>query len=322
MLALSFLTPWWAVFALAAAIPLAALAATERRASRIRQLFAVPGPGRRALVPVVAALVLLPALVGVAAAQPVVVNRQLLDERADAEAFYVFDTSLSMTARSAADAPSRLVRAKRLALKLRARLPNVPTGIATMTDRTLPELMPTTDSALFQRTLSDSVGIDRPPPSQPYRGRATTFGALVPILQSHFFSTSMPHRLIVVFTDGEASRIPSSVKYLVHPGGGLITIFVHVWQPGERIFGAGGRPERGYVSDPTSGDALATFATLMDGKSFSETQLGAVAAAARSAIGHSGTQRRVESYARVSLAPWVLLAGVLPLAFLLWRRNF
>jgi VWA domain-containing protein len=321
MLAVSFLTPWWAVFALAAAIPLAALAATERRATRLRELFAVPGPGRRALVPVVVALVLLPVLVGVAAAQPVVVNRQLLNERADAEAFFVFDTSLSMTARSAADAPSRLVRAKRLALRLLARLPDVPTGIATMTDRTLPELMPTTDSALFARTLAESVGIDRPPPSQQYRGRATTFGALVPILQSHFFSTAMPHRLIVVFTDGEASRLPGSVKYLVHPGGGLTVLFVHVWQPGERIFKAGGRPDPGYHADPTSGDLLATFATLMDGKTFPETQLGAVAAAAQAGIGHSGTQRRVESYARVSLAPWVLLGGVLPLAFLLWRRN-
>ncbi|HVM57832.1 MAG TPA: VWA domain-containing protein [Gaiellaceae bacterium] len=321
MLAVSFLTPYWTLFALAAAVPLAALAATERRATRIRQLFAVAGPGRRALVPVVVALVLLPVLVGIAAAQPVVVRQKLLSERADAEAFFVFDTSLSMTARSAADTPTRLARAKRLALRLRDRLADVPIGIATMTDRTLPELMPTTDSTLFTRTLAASVGIDRPPPSQPYRGRATTFGALVPILQSHFFATSMPHRLIVVFTDGEASRIPSSVKYLVHPGGGLTVLFVHVWQPGERIFEAGGRPDRGYVSDPTSGDALATFARLMNGTSFPETQLGAVAAAAQAGIGHSGTERRVESYARMSLAPWVLLAGVLPLGFLLWRRN-
>ena len=321
MLAVSFLTPYWTLFALAAAVPLAALAATERRATRIRQLFAVAGPGRRALVPVVVALVLLPVLVGIAAAQPVVVRQKLLSERADAEAFFVFDTSLSMTARSAADTPTRLARAKRLALRLRDRLADVPIGIATMTDRTLPELMPTTDSTLFTRTLAASVGIDRPPPSQPYRGRATTFGALVPILQSHFFATSMPHRLIVVFTDGEASRIPSSVKYLVHPGGGLTVLFVHVWQPGERIFEAGGRPDRGYVSDPTSGDALATFARLMNGTSFPETPLGAVAAAAQAGIGHSGTERRVESYARMSLAPWVLLAGVLPLGFLLWRRN-
>ena len=209
MLAVSFLTPLWALFALLAAIPLAALALTERRSQRIRRLFAVHGPRKRALVPVVAALILLPVLVGIAAAQPIVVRQQLLRERSDAQAFFVFDTSLSMSARSAVGAPSRLARSERLALRLRRRLPDVPVGIATMTDRTLPDLMPTTDASLFSRTLAASVGIDRPPPSQAYHGRATTLEALVPILQSHYFSSASRHKLIVVFTDGESSRLPS-----------------------------------------------------------------------------------------------------------------
>jgi len=29
----------------------------------------------------------------------------------------------------------------------------------------------------------------------------------------------------------------------------------------------------------------------------------------------------VDSYARIALAPWFVLAGALPLAFLLWRRT-
>ena len=33
------------------------------------------------------------------------------------------------------------------------------------------------------------------------------------------------------------------------------------------------------------------------------------------------TQKQVDAYARVPLAPWFVLAGILPLAFLLWRRN-
>jgi len=322
MLGVSFLTPLWALFALLAAIPLAALVLTERRADRIRRLFAVRGPRRRALVPVVAALVLLPVLVGIAAAQPIVVRQQLLRERSDAQAFFVFDTSLSMSARGARGAPSRLDRSRRLALALRGRLPDVPVGIATMTDRTLPDLMPTTDAALFSRTLAASVGINRPPPSQAYHGRATTLEALVPILQSHYFSTSSRHKLIVVFTDGESSRLPSILKYQLAPMRGLTVLFVHVWQPDDRIFNANGRPERGYVADPTSGADLASFARLIDGKSFPETQLGPIVAAAQAGVGHSGTERRVETYARVALAPWFLLGGVLPLAFLLWRRNF
>lgn len=320
MFGVSFLTPLWALFALAAAIPLVALAVTERRSARIRQLFAVAGPGRRALVPVVLALVVLPALVGIAAAQPIVVHQKLLTERADAEAFFVFDTSLSMAARPAAGEPTRLARAKRLALRLRRRLTDIPVGIASMTDRTLPNLMPTADAALFSRTLAASVAIDSPPPSQPYRGRATTLGALIPIFQAHFFAASTQHRLIVVFTDGESSRLPLGVKYQVEQLPRVTVLFVHVWAPGERIFHRG-RPDPGYHADATSGDALASFARLIGGREVSEQQFGRLASAAGTGIGRTGTQRSVETYARIALAPWVLVMGVLPLGFLLYRRN-
>jgi len=321
MFGVSFLTPVDALFALAAVLPLAALAVTERRTARIRRLFAVAGPGRRAVVPVVLALVLLPALVGIAAAQPVVVHQKFLRERADAEAFFVIDTSLSMSARLAPGDLSRLARAKREALQLRSRLTDVPVGIASMTDRTLPDLMPTTDPALFSRTLAASVAINAPPPSQSYTGRATTLEALVPILQSHFFASSTRHKLIVVFTDGESSKLPPVLKYQVQRLPGLTTLFVHVWAAGEQIFKAGGRPDPKYTADPTSGDALASFASLIGGKEFSEQQLGRLAAAAQAGVGHSGTERSVETYARIALAPWFLLAGVVPLGFLLWRRN-
>lgn len=320
MFGVSFLTPLGALFVLAAAIPLAALAVTERRTARIRRLFAVAAPGRRAIVPVGVALVLLPALVGIAAAQPIVVHQKFLSERADAEAFFVLDTSLSMSARLAPGDPSRLARAKREALRLRNRLTDVPVGIASMTDRTLPNLMPTTDAALFARTLAASVGINSPPPSQPYRGRATTLEALVPILQSHFFATSTRHRVIVVFTDGESSKLPAVLRYQIQKMPGLTALVVHVWRSGERIF-RHGRADPNYRADPTSGDALASFANLIGGRVFSEQQLGQVAAAAQAGVGHSRTERRVESYARIALAPWFLLGGVLPLGFLLYRRN-
>jgi hypothetical protein len=321
MLAVTFMTPLGALFVLAAAVPLAALAATERRSGRIRRLFAVAGPRRRALVPVVVSLVALPALLGIAAAQPIVVHRTFLSERADTEAFFVFDTSLSMNAASAPGRPSRLARAKRDALRLQRHLADIPVGIASMTDRTLPDLMPTTDPALFARTLSLSVGIDRPPPSQLYTGRATTLEALVPVLQAHFFSSSARRRLLVVFTDGESSRLPPTLPYTVTPQPGLTALFVHVWAPGERIFDAKGRADPRYRSDPSSADALAAFASLMHGREFSEQQLGPLASAAATSAGHAGTTRRVETYARIALAPWFLLAGVLPLGFLLWRRN-
>lgn len=314
----SFLTPLGALFALAAAVPLAALVLTERHAQRVRQALAVTGPGRRALVPVALALALLPALVAVAAAQPVVVRQQLVAERGDAEAFFVFDTSRSMTARAAAGAPTRLERAKRLALRLRAQLPDVPVGIASVTDRALPNVMPTTDPALFASTLEESVGIDRPPPSQLYKGRATTFEALVPLLTSHFFSATAKRRLVVVFTDGESSKVtPYLLRTLRQQ---LEPVLVHVWAPGEEIF-VDGRPDPHYGTDPTSTAALDQLSQLTGGAVVSESQFGRLAQVARADVGRGGTTRRIDAYARVALAPWFLLGGVLPLGFLLWRRN-
>ena len=318
---ISFLTPVDALFALAAVVPLAALLLAHRRASEVWQALSLAAPRARAVAPVVVSLALLPALLGVAAAQPVVVRERQLSQRADAQAYFVFDTSLSMSARAGLHATSRLERAKREALRLVPSLGDLPVGLASMTDRTLPDLMPTTDPALFSRTLAASVGINTPPPSQSYRGRATTLEALVPILQAHFFASSTRHKLIVVFTDGESSKLPPVLRYQVQKLPGVTTLFVHVWATGERIFKPGGRPDPGYTADPTSGDALASFAGLVGGKEFSEQQLGRVAAAAQDGVGHSGTERRVETYARIALAPWFLLAGVVPLGFLLWRRN-
>jgi hypothetical protein len=315
----SFLTPLNALFALAAAVPLAALVATERRAERIRRVLGAQGTGRRALLPLVASLVLVPALVAVAAAQPVVVRDRLVRERADAQAFFLFDTSLSMQASAGPGEPTRLTRAKRLALELRQRLPDVPVGVASMTDRSLPNLMPTTDPALFIRTVQQSVGIDRPPPSQIYNGRATNFSALVPLVGSHFFAQGVQRRLLVVFTDGESSPISPLVRYTLERR--VSPVFVHVWAPGERIY-RHGEPDPRYVADPTSGKALDDLAQLTGGgRAYSEHQLGQIARASRAAVGRAGTRTRIDAYARVALAPWFVLGGVVPLGFLLWRRN-
>lgn len=318
----SFLTPLDALFALAAAVPLVALLLTERRSARVRRLFGAPGPGRRQLIAAAAALVVLTALVAVAAAQPVVVREQLVSERADAQAFFVFDTSLSMQAAGGVGQPTRLARAKRVALRLRGSLPDVPIGIASMTDRALPDLMPTTDPTLFARTLSQSVGIDRPPPSQVYNGRATTFEALVPLVGSHFFSPGVERRLLVVFTDGESAKVSPLFEPTIQRR--VTPIYVHVWAPGELIYDrAGGRkPDPGYASDPTSSQALIELAATTGGQAYDETQIGQIERAMRNAVGFAGSQTRVDSYARVALAPWFVLGGILPLGFLLYRRNF
>ena len=121
----------------------------------------------------------MPALVGVAAAQPVVIHRQAVTERVDAQVYLVFDTSLSMSARTGPHGPTRLARAKREAEALIPQLGNIPVGIATLTDRVLPSLLPTTSVPLVLRTVNQSVRIDEPPPSLRYHGRASTLESLV-----------------------------------------------------------------------------------------------------------------------------------------------
>ena len=317
----SFLTPLDGLFVLLAALPLAALVITERRSGRIRRAFGLLDPSRATFVPIALSLVLLPALIAIAATQPVVVHQHLVNDRADAQAFYVFDTSTSMKASSGPGQPSRLARAKRIALRLRATMPDVPTGIAAMTDRSLPNVMPTTDAKLFNRTLGESVAIDTPPPSQPYQGRATEFQALAPVVAAHFFSNDVARRLVVVFTDGEAQPISPILGLTLQRR--VTPIYVHMWAPGELIYDRPKRkPDPGYVADPTSSAALEELAKITDGKVFNEDQVSKIARASRDAVGYGGTVTHVDAYARVALAPWFVLGGVFPLGFLFWRRNF
>lgn len=317
----TFLSPLGALFSLTAAIPLLALLHTERRGRRVRTALGARGPGRRALAPVAIALVLLPVLVGVAAAEPVLVRRQLVRERSDAQAFFVFDTSRSMLASAGPGLPNRLARAERIARGLEQALGDVPVGIASMTDRTLPDLMPTTDGSLFAHTLRESVGIDEPPPDRPYGlGRSTNLTALVPVATSGFYSPGAAHRLLVVFTDGEAQPVSAALGHLA-PLRRLSLLFVHVWARGERIFDHSGRADPNYRADPRSSGLLGAAAEATDGSVFGEHQLAAIEAQARRAVGRRATSTRSSGYARVPLAPWFALAGVLPLAFLLWVRN-
>ncbi len=316
----SFLTPLDGLFALAAAVPLAALLLVERRSARIRRALSLVVPGRRALAPVALALVLLPALVAVAAAQPVVVRQRLLTQRADAQAFFVLDTSLSMDARSTPTAPTRLERAKREALRLRATLGDLPVGLATMTDRTLPVLLPTTDEALFARALAQSIGIDRPPPSQRYSERATSLETLVRVGDSHFYAPTVRHRILVVFTDGESNPPPAAFSYLARQEDMVPPFLVHVWSGSDRIYVRGGIDPR-YAPDPSSAASLDAFAALTRGRVFAEGDVRGVAAAIRAASGRTTSLTTVKAYARVALAPWFVVAGVVPLGFLLYRRN-
>ena len=314
----SFLTPHAGLLALAALVPLAALLLAERRAAAIRRAFALRGPRRRALVPVVLALVLLPSLVAVAAAQPVVVRNRQLTQRTDVQVMFVLDTSLSMEARTGRRGATRLERAKLDALRIFRTLGDVPAGVASMTDRTLIHLLPTTDPTLFARTLRQSIGSDRPAPSQLYNGRATTVQALETIDEENFFPPSVRKKILVVFTDGETQT--NSIKLTIRQEEIIPPLLVHVWAPTEQIF-VHGRPDPHYQPDPTSSANLQAFAGITGGKAFEENQLSNVEAAIQEQAGRPTSHQTITAATRIPLAPWFVLGGVLPLGFLLYRRN-
>ena len=305
---------------LTAAIPLLVFWLMEKRTGRVRRIFSLASPRRRDLVVVAAALAVLPALLAVAAAQPVVVHRQRVAERLDAQAFVVFDTTQSMNARESPDSPTRLERAKRDAERLVRRLGSIPVGVATMTDRVLPDLMPTTDLALVLHTIDASVATNEPPPIEQYRGRVPTLQALFPISRNNLFPPGVKHRILVIFTDGETSPLPHQLGFAIAQQLTIPPLFVHVWGPNERLY-VKDRVDPRYQPDPASGSVLSQFAEATKGRVFGEQDLGALVHEIHSEAGTRPARMMTLGYGRSALGPWFLLAGIVPLGFLLYRRN-
>ena len=318
---ITFLTPLAALFALAAAVPLAAFVLMERRTRALRRLFSLAAPGRRDRLVVAGAVALLPALVAVAAAQPVVIRRQSVTQRADAQAFIVLDTSQSMTARLSPAAQSRFQLAEQDVLALLPRFGDIPVGIATMTDRVLPNVMPTTNDALIRETLAQSVGINEPPASRLYPGVATSFQrALLPIPHSHLFLTGIKHPILIIFTDGESAPLPAGYGVDLARALTIPPLFVHVWAPNEHVY-VNGKLDPRYHSDPRSTAVLNQFAHDTHGRVFSATDLNGLMHTIREEAGPVRRETTILGYVRVALGPWFLLGGVVPLGFLFWRRN-
>src|SRR5438477_6089645 len=135
---IAFLTPLASIAVVVVVPPRGAVWAGRRRDTRTRRLLGLPAPRIRAQVAVPVAIVLTLALVGVAAAQPVIQHGAPRRARADAAVYVVFDISQSMAAAAAPHAATRLERAKGFADSLPPRLRGVPVGVATFTDRVLP----------------------------------------------------------------------------------------------------------------------------------------------------------------------------------------
>ena len=314
----SFLTPLAGLVTLAAAIPLVAFVRSEQRAARVRELLrlAPPGSSQRNTV---AAIVVLALLVGVGAAQPVLEETQEHRARSDVQAFFVIDTSRSMLASEEAGGETRFERARSAARRMRDELATVPVGIASITDRTLPLLFPTADPDSFASTLEFALGVDRPPSSEAGNVRATRFGALAAVASRNFFRGA-DRRLVVLFTDAETTRFNAQGIANEFSQANVELVVVRFWREGEQVFGPQGAPEP-YEPDPASADSAQQLAEAAGGRAFDEDELDDAMRSAADAVGEGETVMRTVRTDIDPLSPYVFLVALLPLGFLLYRRN-
>ncbi len=311
-----FLTPLGALVAVAAVVPLAGLALAARRIRRARALLclASPPPSRR--LPRLAALVAVPLLLGLAAAQPALRSRSTARYRTDAQALFVLDISRSMQAARSPGAPTRLARARRDAIALRAAIPEVPSGVATLTDRVLPDLLPNADPVVFDQTVQHAVGIEQPPPGS-QNVVATTLSALGAVGTQNYFPASARHRLVVVLTDGESRPFDArQVARSLARGPGVRLLLVHVWATGESVYD-GTEPESGYNESASSSETLSALAQTAGGKVVGESSVSQGIRDERAGLGSGPTVVSGTTLRTHTLAPYLVLASLVPLLLLL-----
>lgn len=320
-MSISFVTPLAALVALVGLVPLAVLGLERRRLRALCAGLGLRPPEPSSAVPVWAALVALIALLALAAAQPVIARHTTHPGRADAEAFFVFDVSRSMSAR-APNSATRLDRARRDAKELRNALRDVPVGVASITDRLLPHLFPSMSVNAFNETLDESLAIDRPTTSIPYGNSiGTKLGALADLVTGRYFGGNAKRRVAVVFTDAETlpeglSALPTRLA-----DGNVQMFFFHYWDTAERVYDASGRPNPAYLPDPQADADLETLARAASARRFEPGKTRQAAAAIRAAVGEGPMTARGSELDSLLLTPYVLLAALFPFLILIARRD-
>ena len=162
--ALTFLTPAAGLVALAVVLPLGALLLADRRLDAARRLLRLPPPGAAGRAGTIAALVAVPLLLGLAAAAA---GRPPRSGPAGAHGRGgdVRRRHLALDGRRRPPGRERTGwRVPRAAaIRLRSELPEVPSGLATLTDRALPSLFPVGDQATFD-SAARALVLEQPPP--------------------------------------------------------------------------------------------------------------------------------------------------------------
>ena len=316
---MNFLSPWGAWVAVAVLIPLAAFALLEGRARRVSGRIGLTPPPLRTRLGIPIAICVVAALLALAAAQPVISGTQSHSGRSDAQVYVLFDVSRSMLARSSASAPDRLQRAKQLALQLRHGVPDVPFGVASLTDRVLPHLFPTLDPNVFESVLRDAVGIERPPPDGT-NDLATDFSTIGDTGTNNYYDPRVSKRVLVVFSDGESKYFDDNTLHQDFEKGNVHVLVVHLWNPDDKIYLTKNHVDPGYRPDPQSGQEAQRLAAAGGGDVLGDDPSQLISQT-KSFVGTGPHTTLREQHTRISLGPYVALMALLPLGFVLLRRN-
>lgn len=300
--------------AVGALVTVAATVYGTRRADAVRRVLRLPSPGpRRALGRVVLAGSAA-ALLALAAAQPAVTHDVRPTVRRDTQVLFVFDISRSMAATASPRAATRLDRATRAALRLRGAVPDVAAGVATLTDRVLPDLLPVPDRAGFDQVVARGVAIESPPP-RASAVRATSYDALQAIPGSGYFDEKTSSRIVVVLTDGESTPVQAGELAGAFAAQRYHLLFVRFWSADEAIYDNDGRRETAYRPDPAGGAVLETVANALGARVYGEGALGAAERRLRELVGTGPAEPAPGAVRRTTpLAPY---AAALALALIL-----
>ena len=316
-----FVHPAAALVALAAAVPLAALLVFARRAGRVRAALSLEAPRRRRVLLPAVALAATGALLGAAAAGPVLLDSDVVSTRTDAEAYVILDVTRSMLASAGEGRPTRLERARSVAARLRAAVPDVPVGIASFTNRLVPHIFPTTDADVFASGLARSIGIEQPPPDTGDGALVTALDALRPLQTNGFFSPSASRRVAVVLTDGETLPLSQATETALRGRPPLQLLLVRLWSPQERIYEPELPLDARYRPEPASTAVFEDIVRSVGARAFAEDDVDGAARVLRRRLGEGPQVVTGREASARPLAAWaVALAGV-PLVYLFWRRN-
>jgi hypothetical protein len=321
----TFLSPVGLLLALGVAMPLVGLAALERRATHVRRVLKLGSSDPRRRVELVVAFAAIAMLLGLAAAQPVLAFSQDKSARSDAAVLFVLDVSRSMKASVGRAGTTRLERAKAVSIRVRTALGDVPAGVASITDRTLPYLFPTPNLSVFDATIDQSVEFESPPPASGVgnpSGRASTLGALAAVATKNYFQPSQTHRVLIVLTDAESAPFAEAgVGAVFRKPPRVRTIFVRFWRANERIW-ADGHLDPFYRPDFRSERTAMTLALATRGRAYEEGDVGAIIRTAKLDLGSGKVSKQRLERSRTPIGAWVAAAALLPLGFVLRRRNF